>query len=125
MQTRRPAAILVVEDDLLVRDMIVELLQEAGFVAYEAANAEEALRALAKRHIDTVVSDVDMPGEIDGLGLARRIGELKPEVGVILTSGRLGHALPPGTRFLAKPFTACHLLQSVAALVGERIYAAS
>jgi two-component system, response regulator PdtaR len=125
MQTRHPATILVVEDDLLVRDMIVEILKEAGFAAYEAANAEEALRALAKGHIDTVVSDIDMPGEIDGVGLARRIGELKPEVGVILTSGRSGHALPPRARFLAKPFTARHLLQSVAALSDERLYAAS
>jgi two-component system, response regulator PdtaR len=125
MQTRRPAAVLVVEDDLLVRDVIVEVLKEAGFAACEAANAEEALRALAKRSFDAVVTDIDMPGEIDGLGLARRIGELKPEVGVILTSGRAGRILPPGTRFLVKPFTVRSLLQSVAALIDERLYAAS
>ncbi len=125
MQTRRSAAILVVEDDLLVRDTIVEILKEAGFTAYEAADAEEALRALAKRHIDMVVSDVDMPGDLDGVALAWRIGELKPEVGVILASGRQGHALPPGTRFLAKPFTGARLLHAVTALIDERLYAAS
>ncbi len=125
MQTRRSAAVLVVEDDLLVRDLIVEVLKEAGFAASEAASAEEALRLLVQKRIDAVITDIDMPGEFDGLGLARRIGELKPEVGVILTSGRAGRVLPPGARFLVKPFTVRSLLQSVAALIDERLYAAS
>ncbi|MFZ0558537.1 MAG: response regulator [Methylovirgula sp.] len=125
MQTRRPTAVLVVEDDPLVRDVIVEMLKEAGFAVSAAAGAEEALRVLDKKRIDAVVTDIDMPGELDGVGLAQCIGQRKPEVGVILISGGPPRTLPPGTLFLAKPFTARCLLQSVTGLIGERLYTAS
>ncbi|MGH6818250.1 MAG: response regulator [Methylovirgula sp.] len=125
MQTRRPTVVLVVEDDPLVRAIIVEILSEAGLATSAAACAEEALRVLSMKRIDAVITDIDMPGELDGLDLARRIGQRKPKIGVILTSGRSACAVPPGIRFLAKPFTARCLLQSVSGLIGEQLYAAS
>jgi two-component system, response regulator PdtaR len=121
------ATVLVVEDDIFVREMIVDVLLEAGFAVHEAGCAKEALLGFAKHPVDAVITDIDMPGELDGIGLARRIGELKPQVGIIVISGghRSGQALPSLVRFLAKPFTAARLLQSVADLTDDPLYAAS
>jgi two-component system, response regulator PdtaR len=120
MKAHRPATVLVVEDDPLVRSMMVDVLLEAGFDTCEAGCAKEALDVFAEHRIDAVVTDVDMPGEVDGIALARRIGELWPAVGVIVASGRPPRALPPGAWFIAKPFAARHLLQCVADLTGPR-----
>ncbi len=124
-QDRRPN-VLVVEDDTLVRDIIVDILRDAGFGALQAGCANEGLRALAEHPVDAVITDVDMPGELDGIGLALRIGELWPKIGVIIMSGRPAVPLPPpDTQFLAKPFTAERLLRSVVDLIEERLFAAS
>jgi DNA-binding NtrC family response regulator len=126
MRQDRRANVLIVEDDTLVRDMIVDILLDAGFGTLQAGCANEGLRALTEHPIDAVITDIDMPGELDGMGLARRIGELWPKIGVIIMSGRpAGPLPPPDTQFLAKPFTAERLLRSVADLIGERLFAAS
>lgn len=125
MEQNRRGNVLVVEDDLLVRDIIVDILGEAGLDVLEAGSAGEALRLLAIQPVDAVVTDVDMPGQIDGIGLARRICELSPAVGVVVISGGPARALPAPARFLAKPFTASGLLKSVTRLLERRLYAAS
>jgi CheY-like chemotaxis protein len=125
MEAHRPTTVLVVEDDPFVRDMMVDVLIEAGFEVSEAGCAAEALQVFAAHRIDAIVTDVDMPGELDGIGLAHRIRELNREVGVIVTSGRAARPLPPAACFLAKPFSARHLLQVVADLTEDRFYATS
>jgi len=81
--------ILVVEDEILVRLVIADYLRECGYKVHEAVNAREALAMLQAPHvtIDVVFSDVQMPGEMDGFGLARWIRANRPGVQVILTSG--------------------------------------
>jgi two-component system, response regulator PdtaR len=124
---RRISSILVVEDDPLVRDMIVDVLLEAGFGVHEAGCVEEALRGLAQHPIDAVITDIDMPGELDGIDLARRINEFWPGIDVIVTSGgsRPAASLPRFARFLAKPFTAGRLLHAITGLIDARLCAAS
>ncbi|MFC5085869.1 response regulator [Microvirga arabica] len=99
-QSDTPApTILVVEDEVLVRLVIADYLRECGYKVYEAVNAGEALEVLQSSRvpIDVVFSDVQMPGEIDGFGLARWVRANKPGVQVILTSGveRSGHCGNP------------------------------
>ncbi len=81
--------ILVVEDEILVRVAIAEYLRECGYKVHEAVNAREAVTMLQSPEvaIDIVFSDVQMPGDMDGFGLARWIRTNKPGVQVILTSG--------------------------------------
>lgn len=81
--------ILVVEDEILVRLTIADYLRECGYKVHEAVNAREALAMLQSPYvaIDIVFSDVQMPGDMDGFGLARWIRANKPGVQVILTSG--------------------------------------
>ena len=100
--------ILIVEDQALVRVCICEQLEDAGFGVIEAADAEEALISFETHAgVTTLFTDINMPGALDGVALAHKIFSLRPEVQLILTSGRAqpaAHTLPPGARFLAKPY---------------------
>lgn len=85
--------VLIVEDEVLVRMVVAEYLRDCGFMVIEAGNAQEAL-ALFKADIDVdaVFSDIQMPGEMDGFGLARWLRQHRPGVKVILTSGAASNA---------------------------------
>jgi CheY-like chemotaxis protein len=100
--------ILVVEDEALVRACTAVLLEDAGCSVIEAADGEEALRAFeADQRITTVFTDVNMPGAFDGLTLAHKIFRLRPQVQLILTSGRgvlAESEMPAGGHFLPKPY---------------------
>jgi CheY-like chemotaxis protein len=100
--------ILVVEDEALVRACTAALLEEAGCSVIEAADGEEALRAFeANAQVTTVFTDINMPGSFNGLALAHKIFRLRPQVQLILTSGRgaLSEAeMPTGGHFLPKPY---------------------
>jgi CheY-like chemotaxis protein len=102
-------AILVVEDDLLLRLMAVEVVQEAGFEALAAATADEALSIL-EAHADDVrlvFTDIQMPGSMDGLRLAHAVRDRWPPVELIVTSGHCqieANDLPDRGRFIAKPY---------------------
>ncbi len=80
--------ILVVEDDMLVAEYAAELLQEMGYATRVVHNAGEALAALEREpRFDLVFSDIVMPGGLNGFELARKIGDLHPELPILLTSG--------------------------------------
>ena len=80
--------VLVVEDEFFSRLHAVDLVEAAGFRAIEASNADEAIGILEKRKdIRIVFTDIDMPGSMDGLRLARAIRERWPPIELILTSG--------------------------------------
>lgn len=81
--------ILIVEDEMLIRFAISDYLRNCGFQVVEAADASEAVKALESDlvTIDLVFSDVQMPGPMNGFGLARWIRSNRPELPVILTSG--------------------------------------
>jgi CheY-like chemotaxis protein len=108
--------ILLVEDEAVVRSCTAAQLEDAGCAVIEAADAEEALRAFeVHADVTTVFTDINMPGPFDGLSLAHRIFRLRPQVQLILTSGRgappLGE-MPAGGYFLAKPYY-CHQLTAL------------
>ena len=104
-----PNFILVVEDEELVRNCTMAQLEDDGFEAIGAGNVEEALRAFhGHTRLTTVFTDVNMPGLHDGLYLAHTVHALRPDVQVIVTTGRgvlPASALPDGGRFLAKPYS--------------------
>lgn len=109
--------VLLVEDDVLVRMTMAAQMQDAGFGVMEAMNSAEAVRILdADASIDALVSDIKMPGALDGLALVHKVSETWPTIKLIVVSGG-GTAtladLPLGCRYLAKP---CEPRQLVAAL---------
>jgi len=83
-----PRTILVVEDEILVRMVIADYLRDCGYRVIEAGNVAEALTVLeSSEPVHVVFSDVQMPGELDGFGLARWVRQNQPWVKVLLTSG--------------------------------------
>ena len=108
VESQRPV-VLIVEDEFLLRMDAVDMIAAAGFEVLEAANADEAIEILeSRRDITVVFTDVQMPGSMDGLKLARAVRGRWPPIKIIATSGHFDISeseLPAGGRFLAKPYT--------------------
>lgn len=100
--------ILVVEDEPLVRMFLTDCLDEAGFKVFEAANADEAISILqARPDVQAVLTDIEMPGSMNGLGLTRVIRGRWPGVGVVVTSGRAQPGfddVSDAVAFVSKPY---------------------
>ena len=105
---------LIVEDDLLLRMDAVDMIAGAGFEAVEAANADQAIKILeSRRDVTVVFTDIQMPGSMDGLKLARAIRGRWPPIKIVATSGLLticNDGLPSGSHFLPKPYSASQIV---------------
>ena len=122
-QPKRSASILVVEDDDLLRPMVVRVLRRNGYTALEAANATEAEeRALAHgKAVDLLLLDVGLPG-VSGPELAERLKQHWPAVKVLFISGfgpktLAERGVRPGPRLLEKPFAPLTLLERIEAIL--------
>jgi CheY-like chemotaxis protein len=119
MDTPASAVVLIVEDEPIVRLDAIEMLTSAGYQVIDAANADEAIEILeARRDIRVVVTDIQMPGSMDGLKLAATIRHRWPPIALIVTSGRVlarSEDLPERGRFLAKPYSASRLVEAIQA----------
>jgi CheY-like chemotaxis protein len=82
-----PVRILLVEDDPLIREFVVEALREEGYHVIHAANGEEALAWCGRRIVDVLITDVKLPGSVDGWQIAERCREHDPELPVIYATG--------------------------------------
>jgi CheY-like chemotaxis protein len=115
--TVNPVAVLIVEDEPLIRMSLVEDLQDAGMVVFEAGTADEALIILeANPEISSVFTDVDMPGTMSGIELAGILRNSRPGVTVTLTSGYLKlpkGELPPEVGYIPKPYDIDHVLRQI------------
>ncbi len=104
------STILVVEDEVLIRMAVCDYLRGCGFRVIEAGSADEAVEVLkVDTAIDIVFSDVNMPGNLDGFGLAQWVRRERPRLKVILTSGVARKAKAAGELcedgpFLEKPY---------------------
>src|SRR5829696_4110887 len=103
-------AVLVVEDEPLVRMAAAITLEDEGFEVFEAATARAALAILEKRSggVDALFTDVDMPGDMNGLELAGIVHHRWPHIALVITSGvvRKPSVLPERGIFLEKPYRA-------------------
>jgi CheY-like chemotaxis protein len=101
--------ILVVEDEALVRLAAVGMLEDAGFRMIEAVNADQALALLAAdSDVQLLFTDVNMPGTINGLALARQVHDRWPHIGIMVASANLVpqlEDLPAGSLFEQKPYS--------------------
>lgn len=109
---KRPV-VLIVEDELLLRMDAAEVIKSGGFEVVEAANADDAIEILeARPDITVVFTDIQMPGTMDGLKLARAVRGRWPPIKIVATSGLVDVGekdLPEGGRFLPKPYHARQL----------------
>ena len=106
-QTTPKPTVLVVEDELMLRMRAVDIVEDAGFAALEAVNADEALALLESRSdIKLLFTDIQMPGSMDGLKLAYAVHERWPSIKIILVSGQVvltEQDRPAQSRFHGKP----------------------
>ena len=105
-QSSATPVVLIVENDVLLRLVTASNLRDAGFEVIEAANCAEALRVLDCIPVDVLFSDIDMPGNMDGLALAQWVHRSQADTRIVLTSGA---ARTPGdvkecASFLPKPY---------------------
>jgi DNA-binding response OmpR family regulator len=120
----RRAIVLVVEDEILIRAAVAEHLRISGYTVVEAADAAEAVAVFVSGEpIDAVMCDVDLPGTMDGLSLARWVNRHHSTLPVLLTSGR-GVALAAGERlagfFIPKPFRLGELTERIRSMLASR-----
>jgi two-component system, response regulator PdtaR len=101
-----PPAVLIVEDEPLIRSVVVELLMGEGLQVVEAENAEKALDILSQRpDIGLLFTDIRMPGTMDGLALAKEVQRRWPQMLLILTSGSANvPPIPEEGVFIPKPY---------------------
>jgi two-component sensor histidine kinase/CheY-like chemotaxis protein len=115
--------VLVVEDEMVLRMRAVDIVEDAGFTAVEAVNADEALAILEGRSdIALLFSDIQMPGSMDGLKLAHAVHERWPSIKIILVSGqvKLSDAdKPMDSLFFGKPLDVKHMIGELRAMVGS------
>src|ERR1700733_10289548 len=108
-----PLVVLVVEDDPLLRMMAVEVVEEAGYVAIEAGNADEAVTLLESRaDISLLFTDINMPGSMDGLKLAHAVRNRWPPIKILVVSGEQQlqpSDLPSNSSFVGKPYQSSSL----------------
>lgn len=116
-QIARQQRVLIVEDEVYVRITTAAAIADAGMSFYEAGDVDEALAAMeAFPDIDVLFTDIDMPGELDGLALAAKVSVRWPHVRIIVTSGAANANvadLPQTSIFLAKPYRMSDLMTSL------------
>ena len=108
------ATALVVEDDLIQREMLSLLLEESGYRVIECDRAEDAQQVLDKdaAALCLMMTDVQLAGPMDGVELAHIAKERNPRLDVVVTSGQpLPRPLPQGTKFWAKPWAPLDVLR--------------
>jgi DNA-binding NtrC family response regulator len=114
------AVILIVEDDVFIREMAELLIQDWGHQTLSASDVDEALALLrSPRHIDALFTDIYLKTAVlGGCDLAREAIKLRPELRVLYTTGnsvtnKMKALFAEGTHFLAKPYTLIQLRGSV------------
>jgi CheY-like chemotaxis protein len=122
---RTRGAILVVDDEPEIRALLLDCLAAAGYRAYDAGDATEALARLAQHsEIRLVLTDVVMPGAMSGFELAQAIAKTHPGLKVVFMSGYVPTPPPDlpdasAESMLRKPFKVQHVLATVETLLGR------
>jgi len=108
---------------MLLRMRAVDMVEDAGYTSLEAVDAEQAVAILESRSdIVLVFTDIQMPGSMDGLGLAHAVHERWPPIKIILVSGQLKPIdieIPANSRFFGKPIEAKVMIAQMQSMIGH------
>src|SRR5471030_1821037 len=122
-QSAAVRAVLVVEDEMLLRMRAVDMVEDAGFTPIEAVNADDALTILESRSdIKLLFTDIQMPGTMDGLKLAFAVHDRWPLIKIILVSGQLKLSdddKPADSRFFGKPLDVKQMMAQMQDMIGK------
>lgn len=121
----RDRVVLLVEDDFFLRDCLALALGDAAFQVLEADNADQGLAILRHRQdVDAVITDIEMPGSLDGVQFAAEIDRSWPHIAIVVASGRMMiEALPSRATFLPKPYDLPIVLATLNELIASANFA--
>ena len=118
-----PPVVLVVEDEMLLRMRVVDMVEDAGYISVEAVDADDAFTILQSRSdIALLFTDVQMPGSMNGLELAHTVHERWPPIKIILASGQLklsSSDIPKDSRFFGKPLSSGEMIAEMRDMLGH------
>lgn len=116
-----PKRVLIVDDNETARWILAEILETEGYAIVEAGSADQALLRLAEdADISAIVSDIEMPGSMNGVEMAALILQESPNMVMLLTSGRYHPSvdeLPGNAKFLLKPWAPREIIRELATLL--------
>ena len=121
VESARGGAVLVVDDNPDVADVSAGMLEQLGYKVQRAQDAATALAAVDKHAFDLVMSDIVMPGTMDGLALARALRERHPGLPVLIVTGYSQAAAEAAPEFtvMRKPFQLAELSRAAARMIAE------
>ena len=126
MQQTELVVVLVVEDEELIQVLIGDALTEGGFKAEIVASGEAALKLLESGDKDAyraVITDINLPGELNGWDVAKRAREIFPDIPIIYMTGAAADQWPshgvPNSVLLNKPFAPAQIITAVANLLNQ------
>jgi CheY-like chemotaxis protein len=118
-----PVVVLVVEDEMLLRMRAVDMVEDAGFTSVEAVDADEAVAILeARSDVALMLTDIQMPGSMDGLQLAHIVHQRWPSIRIILVSGQLNLVdadIPHDSRFFGKPLDTAKMIVQIRTMINR------
>ncbi len=119
------ARILLVEDEVSLRELLAEVLRDAGHDVVEARNADEAMRIIGDGRIDILLTDVQMPGKMDGVDLITKVRHTHADIPVVIISaymhrvmGRI-KGMAPAPLLVSKPYSLQAVVHQVQDLAGS------
>lgn len=120
---RHKDLVLVVEDEALIRLNSADVIRDLGFEVIEATDADHAVSLLESvPDIKIVLTDIQMPGSMDGLVLAAVVRDRWPPIALLITSGKVHPSvddMPSGARFIPKPYPPWQLEEQLHSLTGS------
>jgi DNA-binding NtrC family response regulator len=123
MTGRSPHVVLIVEHDELLKSLTVDIMEDAGLVALQASDADEAVAILeARPDIALLLTSITMPSGMDGLSLAHLVAERWPAVRIVVASSQIrlaGPGLPKNSSFFLKPYDAQKMISEIRSLIGS------
>jgi CheY-like chemotaxis protein len=125
-QAERPqTCVLLVEDEVLIAEIIGEALAESGHAVHAVANAQDAIAHLSNGgRVDLLFTDINLPGDMDGVGLAEQARAVNPQLPVLFSSGRWWRLEElqklPNAATLRKPYSPARACEAVELLLAER-----
>jgi DNA-binding NtrC family response regulator len=121
MSEQRAPTILTVEDEFFISDYLSDVLEQAGYTVIATRNADEAIAVLeARNDIRLIITDINMPGSMDGLKLAAAVRGRWPPIKIIIATGKGPPAreqMPCGSVFVPKPYRAGSIVATVQRLL--------
>ena len=116
-------SILVAEDESLLRMVAVDMLEAAGYHVIEVESGDEGAKVLAGgQDIAGLVTDIQMPGAIDGCALAKITHDMHPNAVIVVVSGNRipdVRELPSGAKFIGKPYDVRQVLRTLEQMLGS------